>query len=58
VHPQDSVLGAESKWPAKGLRVGSYDALIQQAFRPEWWMSDQIIQVDAAGIPRYCSALP
>ena len=37
VHREDSVLGAVSQAPNHGLRVPTYAALIQQAFRPEWW---------------------
>ena len=51
VHPQDSVLGGESRSPLKGLRTASYDALIRQAFKPEWWLSGQMIQIDDAGNP-------
>jgi cytochrome c peroxidase len=58
VHPQDSVLGAESRAPLKGLRVLSYDALIRQAFKPQWWLSARIIQVDAAGNPTVVSGPP
>jgi cytochrome c peroxidase len=36
VDPTDSVLGAFSKSPAKGLNT-SYSALVQKAFQPEWW---------------------
>jgi hypothetical protein len=36
VDPTDSVLGALSSAPAKGLNT-SYAALIQRAFQPEWW---------------------
>jgi cytochrome c peroxidase len=36
VDPTDSVLGAFSKSPDKGLKT-SYSALIQKAFQPEWW---------------------
>jgi cytochrome c peroxidase len=58
VHPQDSVLGAESRAPFKGLRTASYDALIRQAFKPQWWFSARIIQVDAAGNPTVVSGPP
>ncbi len=51
VHPQDSVLGTESRSPTPGLRTATYDALIRQAFRPEWWLSTQIIQVNDEGDP-------
>ncbi|WP_442949652.1 cytochrome-c peroxidase [Nostoc sp.] len=49
VHPQDSVLGADSKWPKPGLNYSSYNQLIQDAFKPEWWDSKLLIQVDAEG---------
>ena len=51
VHPEDSVLAAESRFPLAGLRTASYDDLIMQAFRPEWWYSRQMIQVDKDGKP-------
>jgi cytochrome c peroxidase len=51
VHREDSVLGAESRYPSPGLRTASYDALIRQAFRPEWWLSAQMLQVDDDGKP-------
>jgi cytochrome c peroxidase len=51
VHPQDSVLGPLSRFPAPGLQVETYDALIRQAFRPEWWLSRKIIQADDEGTP-------
>ncbi|GAA6616883.1 cytochrome-c peroxidase [Scytonema sp. NUACC26] len=49
VHPEDSVLGAESRWPQPGLQTASYEQLIANAFKPEWWQSDRSIQVDANG---------
>jgi len=45
VHPEDSVLGAYSRAPQLGLRQ-SYSSLIRTAFRPEWWNSNVIIQID------------
>jgi cytochrome c peroxidase len=36
VDPTDSVLGALSSAPNKGLST-SYAALVQKAFQPEWW---------------------
>ncbi|MHC5747396.1 MAG: cytochrome-c peroxidase [Nostoc sp.] len=50
VHPQDSVLGTDSRWPEPGLRNESYDRLIKDAFKPEWWKSNQLIQIDAKGV--------
>ena len=51
VHPQDSVLGTESRAPLKGLKALSYDAMIRQAFKAEWWLPGMIIQVAADGTP-------
>jgi hypothetical protein len=60
VHPHDSVLGPHSKAPGPGLDFPTYDELIQQTFRKEWWKSKQIIEVDSAGKPtvRYGKADP
>ena len=50
VDPQDSVLGADSSSPNAGLKIPSYDALIQQAFKPEWWsVNNKIIEVNSDG---------
>ena len=49
VHPQDSVLGADSRFPRTGLAIASYQALVGQAFKREWWQSTKIIQVNADG---------
>nr|WP_322681510.1 cytochrome c peroxidase [Nostoc sp. DedQUE03]MDZ7976995.1 cytochrome c peroxidase [Nostoc sp. DedQUE03]MDZ8044951.1 cytochrome c peroxidase [Nostoc sp. DedQUE02] len=49
VHPQDSVLGADSRWPKPGLKDRTYDDLVKDAFKPEWWKSNQLIQIDAEG---------
>jgi cytochrome c peroxidase len=50
VHPQDSVLGADSSSPQPGLKIPTYDALIQQAFKPEWWsVNNKIIEVNTDG---------
>ncbi|MHC5598651.1 MAG: cytochrome-c peroxidase [Nostoc sp.] len=49
VHPQDSVLGEDSRWPKPGLKNRTYDQLIQDAFKSEWWKSNRLIQVDAQG---------
>jgi cytochrome c peroxidase len=60
VHSQDSVLGQNSSAPKPGLNIASYDKLVQQAFRKEWWQSKQIIEVNSAGTPtvRYGKADP
>lgn len=49
VHRQDSVLGADSRWPKPGLQDRTYDQMIKDAFQPEWWKSNQLIQVDSQG---------
>jgi cytochrome c peroxidase len=48
VDPTDSVLGAFSKSPDKGLKT-SYSALIQKAFQPEWWQFERHICEAADG---------
>jgi cytochrome c peroxidase len=48
VDPTDSVLGAVSNAPGKGLKT-SYAALIQQAFLPEWWQFNRHICTAADG---------
>ncbi len=50
VHPQDSVLGAYSRSPQLGLKNKTYEQLIKDAFKPEWWKSNRLIQVDANGV--------
>ncbi|XZF64141.1 MAG: cytochrome-c peroxidase [Gloeotrichia echinulata DVL01] len=55
VHPQDSVLGSESRYPKPGLDIASYDQLIRKAFKKEWWKSKSIIQVDSNGTPTILS---
>ena len=49
VHPEDGVLGADSRSPQPGLTTLSYDNLIKQSFKEEWWNSNKIIQVNADG---------
>jgi cytochrome c peroxidase len=48
VDPTDSVLGAFSNAPGKGLKT-SYAALIQQAFQPEWWQFSRHLCTAADG---------
>lgn len=45
VHRQDSVLASYRAASGKGLNT-SYEALIQKAFKPEWWRSNLIVRVD------------
>ncbi|MGF1938946.1 MAG: cytochrome-c peroxidase [Nostoc sp. ChiQUE02] len=49
VHPQDSVLGKDSRSPKPGLKDRTYTQMIQDAFKPEWWKSNRLIQVDSEG---------
>jgi len=49
VHPEDSVLGSSSRWPQPGLKDKSYENMIQDAFKREWWDSQYIIKVDSTG---------
>ena len=52
VSPEDSVLGAYSRWPEKGLNVRSYAYMIGAAFQPQWWNSQRLIQVTQNGVTR------
>lgn len=52
VHPQDSVLGAYSRSPKKGLSLNSYAYMIGAAFQPQWWNSARLIQVAKNGVVR------
>ncbi len=49
VHLQDSVLGVFSQFPNKGLSIKAYDRLIMKAFKPQWWRSKSIIQIESDG---------
>jgi cytochrome c peroxidase len=49
VHPEDGVLGADSRSPQPGLKTPSYDVLIKASFKEEWWNSNKIIQVNSDG---------
>jgi cytochrome c peroxidase len=53
VHPQDSVLGSLSRWPQPGLKDKSYEEMIKDAFKSEWWDSQYIIKVDPTGGTQY-----
>ncbi len=48
VDPTDSVLGALSNSPNRGLKT-DYASLIKQAFQPEWWDDGLAICADANG---------
>ncbi|MBL9133023.1 MAG: hypothetical protein JNG86_17570 [Verrucomicrobiaceae bacterium] len=37
VHREDSVLGARSLMPLKGISTASYAELVRAAFKPQWW---------------------
>ncbi len=49
VHPEDSVLGGESRGSKPGLKTATYEKLIEDAFKSEWWKSNRMIQIDANG---------
>lgn len=49
VHPEDSLLGDDSRYPQPGLRTRTYDQLIKDAFKPEWWRSQKLVQINADG---------
>jgi len=49
VHPEDSVLGTDSRSPQPGLKRATYDKLIEDAFKPEWWKSNRVIRINADG---------
>ncbi|PSB31168.1 cytochrome-c peroxidase [Chlorogloea sp. CCALA 695] len=49
VHPQDSVLGKYSQAPKPGLKLKTYEKMVQDAFQPQWWDSKQIIEIGADG---------
>jgi len=49
VHPEDGVLGVDSRSPQPGLMTPSYDVLIKLSFKEEWWNSNKIIQVNSDG---------
>jgi cytochrome c peroxidase len=50
VSRDDSVLGRYSIAPEKGLNQ-SYPAMIRAAFKPEYWNSTMIVQIDASSNP-------
>lgn len=49
VHPDDSVLGSDSRGSQPGLKTATYEKLIEDAFKSEWWKSNRMIQIDANG---------
>lgn len=49
VSQEDSVLGIQSRGSQPGLKTASYEKLIEDAFKSEWWKSNRIIQIDANG---------
>lgn len=50
VHPEDSVLGGDSRVPQLGLKTNTYDKLIEQAFQSQWWKSNRMIQIGENGV--------
>ncbi len=45
----DSVLGAVSRYPQKGLTYNRYDKMIKAAFFDKWWKSKKLIRVNPDG---------
>ncbi len=58
VATDDSVLGSYSRGGQPGLNVERYSTLIEQAFKPQWWNSNLIIQVDPKTGDRTILPLP
>jgi len=52
VHRRDSVLGRLASRNRNGLRT-SYKRLIRAAFKPQWWRSSKIIQVNEDGTTEF-----
>lgn len=48
VATDDSVLGGLSRSPSNGLST-SYEAMIEAAFQPDWWASNQRVRINADG---------
>jgi cytochrome c peroxidase len=48
VHPEDSVLGSDSRSPQPGIKTPTYEKLIEAAFKDDWWKSNRVIQVNPA----------
>ena len=49
VHPEDSVLGALSRWPQPGVTSRTYDEMVKLAFHQRWWRSSKLIRIAADG---------
>jgi len=47
VAADDSVLGALSRAPYRGLKVGSYKDMVKAAFKDDWFASSQYVRVNA-----------
>lgn len=52
VDPTDSVLGELSRYPDGGLKVNSYEKMVQEAFQKKYWDFDELVQVAADGTVR------
>ncbi|HLJ51427.1 MAG TPA: cytochrome c peroxidase [Bryobacteraceae bacterium] len=51
VAPDDSVLGTYAVAGRRGLQVTSYQALVEAAFAPDYWQSDQLVDVFGTPAP-------
>lgn len=54
VHPDDSVLGPYSQYPAKGLTYERYEDLIHEAFQDKWWSSQWKVRINSDGSRTPC----
>lgn len=50
VAADDSVLGAKSRAPFKGLKVDSYKAMVKNAFKENWYNGNEYLRVTDAGV--------
>ncbi len=55
VHPDDSVLGALSRSPLRGLTKDNYAIMVSEAFQNKWWDSPYRIKIAADGSRSICS---
>ncbi|MBC8132101.1 MAG: cytochrome C peroxidase, partial [Deltaproteobacteria bacterium] len=54
VHPQDSVLGPDSRYPHNGLKYNTYDKMIKDAFAERWWKTNWEVRIENDGTRTLC----
>ena len=52
VAPDDSILGAYAVAGDRGLQVASYRTLVETAFAPAYWASNQLVDANGAALGR------